>query len=215
MSDSELRDIPDDVGYSPFFMLSIAFHILLACLFWIAPDIPHVSQAATSSEHGGPSETALTTQAPLAAAALLSTGSAIASASAGSAKTAALKPGPVIPNTQLPKPVAKHPEPAPSIVKTSRHSKTESGTSSKTKDRASKKLVAEPAKRPLQEKRRLADANKKAKAVVAKRSANAAPIRNAKKETRKQNEDKVKAAEGKRLESMREAELRRISQSIS
>lgn len=211
MSDSELRDIPDDVGYSPFFVLSIAFHILLACLFWIAPDIPHISPAATSSEHGGPPETAL------AAATLLSTGSAIASVSAGagSAKTAALKPGLAIPNTQLPKPVAKHPELAPSIVKTSRLSKPESGTSSKTKDKASKKLAAEPAKRRLQEKKRLADANKKAKAVVAKRSANAASIRRAKKETRKQNEGKVKAAEGKRLESMREAELRRISQSIS
>ncbi len=217
MNDSNLREIPEDVGYSRPLILSVAVHMLLTALFW-----------AGAMMHTAPE----TQDAPIESRSLIE---------GQSAPSLAQQSPPVLPLGANPTPMqtsagetvsktaqAVHgrdsarasaaPAKTLSAVTPSRtpirQSALESDKPARPK-RGSTELTAAKAERPPLKSKSPAGTPSKAKTASSVRTASAERNQKTKISSAKSVADKTDAAERKKLESMREAELRRISKSVS
>lgn len=189
MNESGLREIPDGTGYSVPLALSVAVHVLLGCLFWIGPEIHQTSTPPANAAVASAALPLLTSGAPIS-------------------KTETLPP--VAKASATPEQSARH------AAAKNLPAKAEAGSSAKRKNKDSTQLAALPAERKQRHQKRPVAANKESGTSAAKRVAKAGPVPSTtKRQVTKQSMDRTNAMEKKRLDSMREAELRRISQGIS
>ncbi|MDQ9171622.1 hypothetical protein Q8A64_14500 [Oxalobacteraceae bacterium R-40] len=216
MNDSNLHEISDGIGYSRSLILSIGIHLLLACGLWVGANINQPLEEKSDSTEKSLSPIARPVVLPaqaLSGAPSINTGTASNQLLASESKRRASKPAenglgtghalqpalnvPAINrNTTAPKQARREPGKLAQLKKTEIREKT----------RAAK---------PSLQKKELAKTTAKTKHLAAKPITKAEQIRSAKKAVPKERKNAPNIAETKKLESMREAELRRISASVS
>jgi hypothetical protein len=220
MKDSNLREIPEHIGYSPAFILSIGLHGLLACAVWMGANIHQTSSGdATSAVKNLPVQlNTISTPAR--------TASSLASPHA---RNTSLRPDPddlktpaPTLNTEAGRQAVLH---SSGAAKTAPIAKAANAGNKKfdTQSRASPKQLSMKTerfadaskKKPLLRKDAPAKAVDKAKLAATDRSAKDRHTGNGRKALARQNTSTPDVAEIKKLESAREAELRRISKNLS
>lgn len=215
MNDSELRKVSDGTGYLLPFMLSALVHVLLGCAFWLAPEVNHVSGANDTAAKNTALPGALqAVQAPNVSRVQSSAFSQGASTNANLLRTGATESGGGKQGNHSPKAAKATPNSA-LRANTHRSPSSKADRSSRSKARENTLLSARMTRHPSGQRKGSAVLKNKSDAVAAKPGIKNMRVRHANKETPRRNEAKIRHAEAKRLERMREAELRRINQHIS
>jgi hypothetical protein len=218
MNDSNPHGIREELGYSRPLMLSIGIHILLAGLLWAgaamhqAPDARVAPMGKHSSSALQPS-VPLTYGSPVASPMDANPASTQARTDRVGARTAKVtqssKGGDSLTATQ--KTLA-------AVTPTRKPNRQSLPESSKHSERRHKKAEPTAVARgeiPSAKNKVLAKTDRKTEAVSSRRIAKTESNRRPRKDLVKRSADKPDLAEIKKLESMREAELRRISRGVS
>jgi hypothetical protein len=216
MNDSNLHEVSDGIGYTRSLVLSIGIHILLASALWVGASInqsPDGKSAGTENSSSNGTKPVMPPAQALSASPSTNPRPAANQLLASESKRWTSKPAA---NGIDAEHATQRAPNAPTINRsttTPKQARSEPGKFAQLKN--AQRRPKTPAAKPAPEKKYLAKATAKTKHVAAKPITKVEQTRIAKNKVLKEHKNTPSIAETKKLESMREAEMRRISASVS